>query len=66
MTATIIDAAGLVAAAGVFGALAFFAFVYAPQVFVRHQGRWMGASALDAMPGRLRRRPHGSRIHSMA
>ena len=51
MIATIIDAAGLVAVAAVFGGMAFFAFVYAPHVFVRYQGHWMGASALDAMPG---------------
>ena len=35
MIATIIDAAGLVAVAGVFGAMVFFAFVYAPLVFVK-------------------------------
>ena len=35
MTATIINAAGLVAVAGVFGAMAFFAFVYAPLVFIK-------------------------------
>lgn len=33
MIAAIGDAAGLVAAAGVFGAMAFFAFVYVPHVF---------------------------------
>ena len=37
--------------------------VCAPFVFVCHRGRWMAASALDAMPGKLRRRPHGHRIH---
>ena len=35
MTATIIDAAGLVAVAAVFGGMAFFAFVYAPLVFIK-------------------------------
>ena len=35
MIATIIDAAGLVAVAGVFGTMVFFAFVYAPLVFVK-------------------------------
>ena len=35
MTATIIHAAGLVAVAGVFGGMAFFAFVYAPLVFIK-------------------------------
>ena len=35
MIATIIHAAGLVAVAGVFGAMAFFAFVYAPLVFIK-------------------------------
>ena len=35
MIATVIDAASLVAVAGVFGAMAFFAFVYAPLVFIR-------------------------------
>ena len=35
MSATIIDAAGLVAIAGVFGAMVFFAFVYAPLVFIK-------------------------------
>ena len=51
MTATTIHAAGLVAVAGVFGAMAFFAFVYAPLVLARHRGRWMAVSALDAIPG---------------
>ena len=63
MTATVIHAAGLVAVAGVFGAMMFFAFVYAPLVVARHQGRWMAASALDAIPGKPRRRPDGNRIH---
>ena len=35
MGAAIVDAAGLVAVAGVFGAMVFFAFVYAPLVFVK-------------------------------
>ena len=35
MMTTIIHAAGLVAVAGVFGAMAFFAFVYAPLVFIK-------------------------------
>ena len=35
MMATIIHAAGLVAVAGVFGGMAFFAFVYAPLVFIK-------------------------------
>ena len=35
MSATIIHAAGLVAVAGVFGAMVFFAFVYAPLVFIK-------------------------------
>ena len=35
MMATIIHAASLVAVAGVFGAMAFFAFVYAPLVFIK-------------------------------
>ncbi|MDE0457290.1 MAG: DUF4149 domain-containing protein [Chromatiales bacterium] len=35
MTTTIIDAAGLVTVAAVFGGMAFFAFVYAPIVFVK-------------------------------
>ena len=35
MIATVIDAAGLVTVAGVFGAMAFFAFVYAPLVFIK-------------------------------
>jgi len=35
MTATIIDAAGLVAVAAVFGGMTFFAFVYAPLVFIK-------------------------------
>ena len=35
MTATIIHAAGLVAVAGVFGAMVFFAFLYAPLVFIK-------------------------------
>ena len=35
MTTTIIDAAGLVVVAGVFGGMAFFAFVYAPLVFIK-------------------------------
>ena len=34
MSATVVHAAGLVAVAGVFGAMAFFAFVYAPLVFI--------------------------------
>ena len=35
MSAMIVDAAGLVAVAGVFGAMVFFAFVYAPLVFIK-------------------------------
>ncbi|MDD9983831.1 MAG: DUF4149 domain-containing protein [Gammaproteobacteria bacterium] len=35
MMATIIHAAGLVAVAAVFGGMAFFAFVYAPLVFIK-------------------------------
>ena len=35
MSTTFIDAAGLVAVAGVFGGMAFFAFVYAPLVFIK-------------------------------
>lgn len=35
MSAPIIDAAGLVVVAGVFGGMAFFAFIYAPLVFIR-------------------------------
>ena len=35
MTATIIHATGLVAVAVVFGGMAFFAFVYAPLVFIK-------------------------------
>ena len=35
MGAMIVDAFGLVAVAGVFGAMAFFAFVYAPLVFIK-------------------------------
>ena len=35
MGATVVHAVGLVAVAGVFGAMAFFAFVYAPLVFVK-------------------------------
>ena len=35
MTATTIHAAGVVAVAGVFGAMVFFAFVYAPLVFIK-------------------------------
>ena len=35
MSATIIHAASLVAVAGVFGAMTFFAFVYAPLVFIK-------------------------------
>ena len=35
MVTTIIDAAGLVAVAAVFGGMAFFAFVYAPLVFIK-------------------------------
>ena len=35
MIATLIEPAGLVAVAGVFGAMAFFAFVYAPLVFIK-------------------------------
>lgn len=63
MMATIIHAAGFVAVAGVFGTMAFFAFVYAPLVFARHRGRWMAASALDAIPGKPRPCSHGNQIH---
>ena len=35
MSTTFIDAAGLVAIAAVFGGMAFFAFVYAPLVFIK-------------------------------
>ena len=35
MIASTIDAAGLVAVAGVFGGMVFFAFVYAPLVFIK-------------------------------
>ena len=35
MSATFVHAAGLVAVAGVFGAMVFFAFVYAPLVFIK-------------------------------
>ena len=35
MTATIIDAAALAAVAAVFGGMVFFAFVYAPLVFIK-------------------------------
>ena len=35
MIAPIVDAAGLVTAAAVFGGMAFFAFVYAPLVFAK-------------------------------
>ena len=35
MTSAIIDGAGLVAVAAVFGGMAFFAFVYAPLVFIK-------------------------------
>ena len=35
MSTTFIHAAGLVAVAGVFGGMAFFAFVYAPLVFIK-------------------------------
>ena len=35
MSATVVHAAGLVAVAGVFGGMAFFAFVYAPLVFIK-------------------------------
>ena len=35
MSTTLIDAAGLVAVASVFGGMAFFAFVYAPLVFIK-------------------------------
>ena len=35
MSATVVYAAGLVAVAGVFGGMAFFAFVYAPLVFIK-------------------------------
>ena len=63
MMVTIIHTAGLVAVAGVFGAMAFFAFVYAPLVLARHQGRWMAASTLDAIPGKPRPRSHGNQIY---
>ena len=36
MNATVIDAASLVAVAGVFGAMVFFALVYAPLVLIRN------------------------------
>ena len=35
MSATVVHAAGLVAVASVFGGMAFFAFVYAPLVFIK-------------------------------
>ena len=35
MSTTLIDAAGLVAVAAVFGGMVFFAFVYAPLVFIK-------------------------------
>ena len=35
MSATVVHAAGLVAVATVFGGMAFFAFVYAPLVFIK-------------------------------
>ena len=35
MSAAVVHAAGLVAVAGVFGAMVFFAFVYAPLVFIK-------------------------------
>ena len=35
MSTTLIDAVGLVAVAAVFGGMAFFAFVYAPLVFIK-------------------------------
>ena len=35
MSATVVHAAGLVAVAAVFGAMTFFAFVYAPLVFIK-------------------------------
>ena len=35
MSATVVDAAGLVAVAGVFGGMALFAFIFAPLVFIK-------------------------------
>ena len=63
MMATTIHAAGLVAVAGVFGAMVFLAFVYASPVSGRRRGRWIAVSTLGAMPGKPQPCSHGNQIH---
>ena len=50
MIAMVIDAAGLVAVAAVFGAMAFFAFVYAPLVFIKLGTETGGRFIRDVFP----------------
>ena len=50
MSTPIIHAAGLVAVAGVFGAMAFFAFVYAPLVFIKLGTETGGRFIRDVFP----------------
>ena len=50
MTATIIDAAGLVAVAAVFGGMTFFAFVYAPLVFIKLETETGGQFIREVFP----------------
>ena len=50
MIAMVIHAAGLVAVAGVFGAMAFFAFVYAPLVFIKLGTEAGGRFIRDVFP----------------
>ena len=50
MMATIIHAADLVAVAGVFGAMAFFAFVHAFPVFIKRAAETDGWCIREALP----------------
>ena len=50
MSATVVHAAGLVAVATVFGGMAFFAFVYAPLVFIKLGTETGGRFIRDVFP----------------
>ena len=61
MSTTFIDAAGLVAIAAVFGGMAFFAFVYAPLVFIKlGTDEWKTHTAKGFAHGRTRAIPPGT------
>ena len=50
MSRAIVDAAGLLAVAGVFGGMVFFAFVYAPLVFIKLGTQAGGRFIRDVFP----------------